>query len=142
MHLQLSNCWFALALSGLASAGNSFSDKGNSGNYEMLFCGTGEPNSKAQQLQKILPLLSGGLRNVVSDARMGTSFPHGFKAFFKTNNNQPTVLQVYQKMIDGSPVPMSTNDPFHAGAATAPPTFVCLNEGNPIQYCPLERLSK
>ena len=130
MHLQLSNCWLALALAGLARASNSFLDKTNSGNYEMLFCGAGEAASNAVQLQNILPLLTVGLQKVVSDARMGTSSPHGFEAFFKTNNNRPTVLRVFQNMIDGLPVTINDLKGFYAGASTAPPTFVCLNEGN------------
>lgn len=130
LHL-LTQCWLAFVLSGLVSASNDFSDHTNSGNYGMVFCGAGEPNSKAQQLQTMLPFVAGALRRVVGDARMGTSSPHGFKAFFKTNYNRPAVLKTLQSMIDGAPVPIDSNDPFHGGATTALPTFVCLNDGNP-----------
>ena len=61
---------------------------------------------------------------------MGTSSPHGFRAFFKTNNNRPTVLRVLQNMIDGSLVTLTADDTFYGGATTTPHTFVCLNEGN------------
>ena len=64
--------------------------------------------------------------------KLGTASTYGFTAFFKTNNNRPAVQQVFQNMALGAPVPLGGFDAeFYGGQSTAPPTFICLDQGNP-----------
>ncbi len=103
-----------------------------SGNYRMLQCGSdGQAGSRASVLQNILPKLWSNLQAAIANSQLGTSSTHGFKAFFKTNENKVTVQNLYQKMIDGPPVLLAPQRAQRFKKKMIPLTFVCANQGDP-----------
>lgn len=124
------------SLLGIAEAQDSV----YSGNYEILFCGAGQPNSKASQLQWIIPHALTNLRRVIDDAKHGTKSTHGFAAFFKTNDNIATVQKVFQDIIDAHKIGLDNTNPAFVCAdpnqdLTKRAYAACLNGGQPLaQY--------
>lgn len=108
-------CWLAIVLTSFLNIAQA-QDTVYSGNYEILFCGAGAPNSKTSQLQNGLPHILTLLQAVIADVKLGTKSPHGFAAFFKTNDNIATVQKVFQTIIDGPNVGLDDTNPLFACA--------------------------
>ena len=109
----------------------SFDDYTTSGNYHILLCSANKPNSKASQLQALLPIISQNLRRVVLDVKGGTAFSrYGYGAFFKKDGNRDAVVDVFQKIINGNSVPISAERAMRLGSSTMPPSFACIEEGD------------
>ena len=67
-----------------------------------------------------------GLQGVTSDASNGTTSELGFSAIFKDDTNIPYIKAVYQRIADGSKMPVNTNkvqEDHH-------PTIVCAVPGD------------
>lgn len=107
---HVSLCWLTIVLTSLLGIAQA-QDSVYSGNYEILFCGAGQPNSKASQLQPIISHALTNLRMVIDDAKHGTKSTHGFAAFFKTNDNIATVQKVFQDIIDAHNIGLDNNNP-------------------------------
>ena len=76
-------------------------DRGQSGNYIMYLCGSGQSKFKASRLQALLPHVWQNLQGVLADVKLGTASKHGFRSFFKTNTNQPLVRSGFQSIAEG-----------------------------------------
>ena len=74
-----------------------------SGNYLIINCDArGGPNSRASQLQDILPTIHRNLIRVMSEVEQaGTASTYGFSALFKTFKNTKSVTKVYTKIAKG-----------------------------------------
>lgn len=113
LHFHLG--WLAIVLTGfLGIAQAQTQDYVSSGNYQILFCGAGSPDSKASQLQGIIPNTLHRIQALLADVKLGTRSTHGFAAFFKTNDNIPTVQKVFQTMLDAPKVGLDQTKPIFA----------------------------
>ena len=102
-----------------------------SGSYRILQCGSSEQaGSQASILQDLLPKVWTHLQAVITDVQLGTSSTHGFTAFFKTNDNKAAVQARFQKLIDGPPIVLTPQRAQLTHRPTAPPTFICANQGD------------
>lgn len=103
-------------------------DYAESGNYHILYCYANSTTSQAAYLKAFLPQVFSSLEAVLRDLKLGTASRHGYKAFFKTDDNVEAVRDVFQKMIDGPDVlsGMATQE-----KRLTAPTFICANEGEP-----------
>ena len=108
-----------------------YDDYTSSGNYQILGCGAGQPNSQASKLQAILPHVYNNLQPVIADVALGTSSTHGYWAFFKDNRNIANIKTIFQNMAAGSPVQVSSEGRDINPLSIRWPTFVCINPGVP-----------
>lgn len=118
----LSLCIFSLALLRPVSAEDTVS----SGNYLIHLCNSGQPDSEASKLQKLLPQVYNGLEKVIADLQLGTASTHGYSAFFKNDSSIAEVQLVYQKMAAGAGVVLGRGrniDPI----SIRHPTYICAN---------------
>ncbi|CAD6591956.1 MAG: hypothetical protein ASARMPRED_005880 [Alectoria sarmentosa] len=118
----LSLCIIALAVLQSIRAEDTVS----SGNYLITKCNSGQPDSEASKLQKLLPQVYNGLQKVIADLQLGTTSTHGYSAFFKNDSSKAEVELVYQNMAAGSSVvlgPGRNIDPI----SLRHPTFICAN---------------
>lgn len=106
-----------------------------SGEYQIIKCNAGQPNSMASKLQTLLPKIWTNLQGVLADAAKGTSSTHGYSAFFKTNDNLQTVQTAYQNMAAGKAVSVTASSTSQGRNINplnlARPSIVCLQEGDP-----------
>ncbi len=102
-------------------------DSANSGDWLILRCGAGTPNSNASGLQQLLPQWWDYLQLAETDVRLGTASTHGYEAMFKTNDSVPTVSSTLAGVANGGPITIGTG-PL---AAKRKPTLVCINAGDP-----------
>ena len=118
----LSLCVVSLALLRPVSAEDTVS----SGNYLIHLCNSGQPNSEASKLQRLLPQVYTGLQKVIADLQLGIASTHGYSTFFKNDSSVAEVQLVYQKMAAGASVLFGRGrniDPI----STRYPTYICAN---------------
>ena len=115
---SLSPCIFALALLPIASAEDTVS----SGNYSIHLCNSGQLDSEASKLQKLLPQVYNGLQKVVADLQLGTGSLHGYSTFFKNDSSKAEVQRVYEKIAAGASVVVG-----RYRSNIRYPTFICAN---------------
>lgn len=97
-------------------------DTVSSGQYLIHMCNSGQPNSEALELQRLLPQVYNGLQRVIADLKLGSASLHGYSAFFKDNSSQAEVLRVYESIAAGNSVTRSGNS-----HTLRRPTFICAN---------------
>ena len=103
-----------------------------SGSYRLLQCGFGgQPGSQASIVQDILATVRRKTEVVLVDAKLGSSSTHGFTSFFKSDSNKNVIQDVFSKILDGPVVTVSPQRAQNIHRATAFPTIVCANEGDP-----------
>ncbi|KAI4124766.1 MAG: hypothetical protein LQ347_005605 [Umbilicaria vellea] len=112
---HVSLCWIIIVVTSILGIAQA-QDSVYSGNYEILFCGAGKPDSKALRLQSIITHTMTHLQAVLDDVKLGTKSTHGFAAFFKTNNNIATVQKVFQAILDAHNIGIDNTNPVFACA--------------------------
>ena len=130
MYISWSVPWLSLLLLCVTETSVAL-DMARSGNYLILQCGAGLPNSKAAHLQILLQETYASLQAAIADARLGTSSKHGFSSFFKTNDNQAAVIALFQDIAAGSNFIKPSQDSSNGQPSSTPPTLVCVDQGDP-----------
>ncbi|KAL8743737.1 MAG: hypothetical protein Q9190_003937 [Brigantiaea leucoxantha] len=92
-----------------------------SGPYSFFGC----TEKQGTTLEATFSLIHDSLtQQIIPDAQLGTSSRHGYSTFFKFNPKEK-IIDVYQNMTIGHPVPTMTDS--NETMTWAAPEFVCLN---------------
>lgn len=128
---------FNLRLSVAQNTANPADDWTTSGSYQIAYCNANDPSvehPEAAYLQALLPTVWSYIQNLLQDITLGTSSPHGYGAFFKTNDNLEAVRQVFQDIADGPDILTGawnkTTETFTGPAHWTPPLIVCVKPGD------------
>ena len=104
----------------------------SSGPYLLRQCGSdGQPGSQALIVKDVLATVRSSLEAAIADTQLGTSSTHGFTSFFKSDNNKAVVQDLFNRILQGPLITLSPSTAQRTHRTTAPPTFVCSNEGDP-----------
>lgn len=73
-------------------------DSSVSGNYVLNWC---QRANRSDDLHRLLGQFRQAMQLVLSDVKLGTSSPHGFRTYFKSNTNLAITNQVFRAIVDG-----------------------------------------
>lgn len=77
------------------------------GGYKVLLC---DDNHQAERLSFYIPHISTNICKVLADINLGTNSPHGFSAFFKSNNSKARVAKLFHDIALGTPISFAADE--------------------------------
>jgi hypothetical protein len=72
--------------------------------YWFVGCHARVPNAAAARLKHLINQIRLNLKIVIREAQKGVDSPFGFRAFFKTNDNIPRVIEMFQNIANGDKI--------------------------------------
>ena len=122
-----------LTCTSAGSSSHEADDFAESGSYHILYCDADDGiSSQAAYLQALLPTVWSYIQELLQDIILGTTSPHGYAAFFKTDANLDDIREVFQDIADGPDV-LSRGAPGTVARWSAP-TILCVNAGDSETY--------